>query len=149
MDKILGFSPIALSAAGIELHTVRSAREYTSILLGGDDDSFDLFVEEKDLKKAQDLLKAEPLKASESSEPQVVEKNYFKRVIFFSMASVVFLPIIFNLAASLNFRPMLKQNISWKLKIFATVVFLTMWVGAVTAVIFLVSRLLPRDSGHF
>lgn len=136
-----------LTTAGIEFHTVRSAREYTSILLGGDDDCFDIFVEEKDLKKAQDFLKTEPLKA-ESSEPQVTEKNYFKRVVFFSMASVVLAPILFNLAASLNFGPMLKQNISWKLKVFATVIFLTMWAGAVAAVIFLVSRLPQSKVGH-
>lgn len=107
-----------LEQVGIKCDTKPASREYVAILTGMGFTPTDLYVDEDNLTKAKVLLqkflsKAHTnIKLVENSESKPITPNYYRRVLFFSLASIVTVPIIFNIVAALNFREMLKKKSS-------------------------------------
>lgn len=88
-----------LQSHGITANIV-GAKEYTSHLMGGEQGTYTLFVEESEFTRAQGLL--------DEVGRQIVDSdgsggpNYFRRAVFLSFAAIVILPVVFNIGAILN-----------------------------------------------
>ena len=85
-----------LLAENIESH-IQGAKEYASIVLGGNDGRYQLLVPETDLERAQALIASVQKRPFVASEPS--QENYFRRAVFYEFAAALLLPIVFNYAS--------------------------------------------------
>ncbi len=94
-----------LNQEGIQNFTIEGAREYTTILTGIGQPVTQLFVDESDMEKAQKFLESylrqSHLHLVEDLPEQAPKKpeNPFRKVLFFSLAGAVVLPVMLNIFA--------------------------------------------------
>ena len=126
-----------LKNEGIESFSLKGAREYTAIVTGmGQEAPVEIYVEETQfdsaLKILNDYFKKSKIRLvdNESEDLPAKAKNYFRNIIFLSLAGAVFLPVIFNISAGLNYLRFLKQKPELKQKTIATIILIAGWVGA-------------------
>lgn len=118
-----------LDKQNISFRTNTRPREYVAVLTGGAGDSVDIYVDEADHVKASMVLNTFLIKNNESiSDEPLNEKNYFKRVIIFSIFGMFLLPIIFNWAATANYTLLKKQKVPAFKKAFALAVLMFAWI---------------------
>ena len=126
-----------LKSNGIEVHEITTPREYSSIVTGIGQTGVSLYVDESQFNQAQSILlellqrSKIQLVADEPPQPEAAsQKNYFRRVMFFSMAGMFFLPIIFNFIAALNLSGLFRYETSSLKKTLAIICFCLAWVVA-------------------
>lgn len=108
----------------INAEAILKPREYISIITGMSHSPTEIYVEEKDLARAEKLLQhflnknnsKIYLVGENNSADSTTSDKYYKRVIFFSLSSIVFLPLIFNLVALINYKELLKYPHTTKMK---------------------------------
>jgi len=122
-----------LRALGIPFRSIATPREYASILVGGMKDGVDLLVPEQDYVRARNVVDQffRNVEAQTKIKSEVLEKNYFKRVIVFSVMGVIVVPLLFNAIATFNFLHMLKHPSSLVARVTAFAVLLTSWILAI------------------
>jgi hypothetical protein len=89
-----------LGSHGITSNIV-GAKEYATHILGGEVGRYTLFVEEADFARAKDLLD-EVSRQIVDTDGEGGSPNYFRRAIFLAFASIVILPVVFNIGSLLN-----------------------------------------------
>ena len=122
-----------LESAGIEYELRPRVREYASVVAGGSNNAVDLFVRLEQFTKAKSVLDQayKDLKQEADSDHQEeIPRNYFKRVLIFSCLGIIFLPVIFNLAATQNFFQLRKQPASGTKLMIASAFLIGGWIGA-------------------
>lgn len=140
-----------LESINIKSRVETRPREYSSILLGGANDSIRIFVDESDFIRAADCIdkslsrNVEALDESvegsgNSSNEDKPVTNYFKRVILFSIMGILILPLVFNFVATMNYLKLSKESSSFFLKSFALVFVLITWVIAIFEVYYFTSK---------
>lgn len=113
---------------GLKSRSVARAKEYTSLLVGGSEDPVDLFINEAHHQRASEILSQFLSRNNVATTKTVDDKNYFKRTVLFSLFGVLLLPIIFNVAATLNYLELKNQKVSKGKTTFALAVLLITWV---------------------
>jgi hypothetical protein len=142
-----------LEAINIKSRVETKPREYSSILLGGANDSIRIFVAESDFIRAADCIDKSLSRDVEGLDNSVGDlgnagdedkpvTNYFKRVILFSIMGNLILPLVFNFVATMNYLKLNKESSSFFLKTFALVFVLVSWVIAIYEVYFFASNYL-------
>ena len=126
-----------LGRRGIEATVTQKGREYASIISGITGNTIEISVEESDFIRAADIVGRmgdSAIATSRSAE------SYFKRVVVFSLISVILLPIVFNIVASANYTELKRVSSNPRQKAAAGVVLLTFWVfGLIEAAMILQS----------
>lgn len=130
----------ALQDRGIDFEMNQKAKEYSSIISGIDSLTIEIFVDEAKFIQASELLKKISSQSISDSDEQVVPKNYYRRVIIFSMIGVILLPIIFNIFASINFVQMRDQQVSKMQKWFAGLVLISGWFMACIMLLYILKH---------
>lgn len=130
-----------LKTLNIEARADTKTREYTSILLGGLSQKCTLYVDEGNFLQAKALYDQIISSHSKSNEGEPITQNYFKRVIIFSLLGIIVLPIVFNIAATLNIPRLLSSPINTGKKMFTVVVWLSCWVFSLIEVLYILLRL--------
>ncbi len=131
-----------LKAAGIEALLSPQSKAYSELVTGNTFNATNIFVDESDFVQAQSILeKFKSVQSRLDSSPELIEKNYFKRVIVFSALGLVSLPIVFNWIAFQNFVLFKKQNPSWPRLAFAATVLVFGAIAAIAIVASLASSL--------
>jgi hypothetical protein len=133
-----------LQRQGIPTSTISRPREYASIITGGVADPMDIYVSEADHERAAEILN----KLQNRNALHVVsednvgnEKNYFRRVIIFSLFGVISLPLLFNWVASENYKLLRKQkNISVGKQQFALFFLVLGWLIAIVEIFVIFSK---------
>lgn len=124
---------------------IDGARDYTSHVIGGLSGTFKLKVNSEDSTKAIQLLnelesashQTEISKASISSPVETASENsYLKKSIILSLMATVILPIIFNVAAFLQFKKYLKLEPSESRKKKNTIIFILLQLPATLVLAF-------------
>lgn len=142
-----------LEAINIKSRVETRPREYSSILLGGANDSVRIFVDEYDFIRAADCVDKSLSRDVDGLEdsvndlgnPGVEDKpvtNYFKRVILFSIMGILILPLVFNFVATMNYLKLNKESSSFFLKSLALAFVLITWGIAIFEVFFFTSNYL-------
>ena len=124
-----------LERNNIESVTTFRPREYSQIFVGGVQDSADLWVNETNFVKAQDILKkfeGQPVIVED-----VLEKNYFRQVIILSLIGICFVPLIFNLLATRNYFLLVKKTPIHPGRLAALFILLVTWVVALIETFFI------------
>lgn len=105
-----------LKQEGIDSFAIEGAREYATIVTGIGQPLTELFVDEADMEAAQKALSAylrKPhLHVVEDPPVESIEKptNHFRKILFFSFAGAVFLPVVLNIFAVLHLLKLLKMK---------------------------------------
>lgn len=82
-----------LRVQNIEGH-IQGAKEYASIVLGGNDGRYQLLVPDEDLERAQKIIHEAQNRPYAVTEGPT--ENYFRRAVFYAFAAALILPIVFN-----------------------------------------------------
>ncbi len=87
-----------LKSHGIECNVIGS-RNYSSIVLGGSEGRYTIYVPEQQMNDARRLLRE--LRVTDASATSDIPQtpNSFRRAIFFAFAATLILPIVFNYAS--------------------------------------------------
>ena len=123
-------------------------REYSAIIVGGSNDAAEIYVAEADFQSAQEILKdylARNAAVQSDTEPGV-EKNYFNRVVIFSLLGIIILPIIFNFAALANYIRLKKQSKPNGSKKIALLILVLGWLIGAAEIYTVISAFLPDDA---
>ncbi len=128
----------ALHESGIAFEVLQKAKEYSSIISGIDSISIDILVDEEKYIQASELLKKISSHSTNETVEMPIEKNYFRRVVIFSVIGVILLPLIFNLVATVNFIHLKQQNVVASKKWFAGFILIMGWVLACIMLICLI-----------
>ena len=131
---------------------VLAAREYSQIVTGIGQAQIKLYVGDEDAEKAQRLVKrylnspqlslvTDELKEEETA-LKFNDKNYFRRVMFLSVAGLFSIPIIFNILATYYYLKLLKQPVSERKKTTALVVLILCWIGVAVILNWIINGLL-------
>lgn len=127
-----------LKQESIQSFTIEGAREYATIVTGIGQPLTELFVDESDLDAANKVLTAYLRKphlhiVEEDHHAEAAEKlvNHFRRILFFSLAGAVFLPVILNIFAVYHLLKFLKlqDETLWD-KFIAVTVTIAGWLGS-------------------
>lgn len=90
-----------LNASGIENIVRPIPREYASVVTGVTIVTCGVYVEEKDLPRALELLKKHEQALKLFSEPnESLDENHYRKTVMFSLLGVVFIPLLFNIISS-------------------------------------------------
>jgi hypothetical protein len=141
-----------LKQEGIESVQLRGAREYASIVTGIGDASVEVFVEEADLTEAQKVL-SQYLKKTHlhivedvperGPAPPVNSKGSFGKIVFFSVAGAVLLPVILNIFAVYHLFYFLKgKEETLFSKMVAVSIVVAGWAGSVALIYVTLTHLL-------
>jgi len=133
-----------LKQQGIESVQLRGAREYASIVTGIGDASIEVFVEEAELPEAQKVLSQYLKKThlhvvedtSERGHPaQVGASGSFGKIVFFSVAGAVVLPVVLNIFAAYHLYYFLKvKDETLFSKMVAASIVIAGWAGSVALI---------------
>ena len=123
-----------LDAAGIKSTLISRPREYAVLVTGGPVDPVDVYVSENNLAQAKQILNDSISSKLDDEVIQNTENNYFKKVIIYSIFSFMFLPLVFNYAATVNFIKLSKQPAMLFKKIFAFSFLIFSWILAITVI---------------
>lgn len=124
-----------LAEKGLHSEISTRPREYVSIVLGGINDSVELFTSEADFVRAYQVLEGFLSQTRSDGElasasPPEDNRNYFKRTIMLSFFGFVILPLVFNWFATANFLKFLKKKPSASKKYFALCILVAGWIIA-------------------
>ncbi len=138
-----------LAEKQIAYYEIKKSREYVSILTGIGQGAFEIYVQDDMLPLAQTVLtnylKQTSLHLVDDSDENrdlKVRPNYFRRVIFLSVSSLVFLPIVFNYLAYLNFKKLLNSIASERQKNTALVVLIICFALALLEAVWILKILM-------
>ena len=130
-----------LKQEGIESFQLKGAREYASIVTGIGEAQTEVFVEEPNLSKAQQVLAHYLNKVhlhvveDVPTEPAKKTKNSFGKLVFCSVAGAVVLPVILNIFAIFHLVNFLKDTDENLLKkLVAVSIVIAGWAGSITLI---------------
>lgn len=128
----------ALVAAGIRSELV-GAKEYSSVVLGTDLGSYDLFVETAKFDEAQVILNKQKISEVPQDAPVISSKSFLKKAIMFSFLGAFLLPVIFNYSALRNLHQYLKFETNKRSQIIWTIVVILLQLPLVFYIYVLIS----------
>jgi len=126
-----------LKNLNIETSFDTKTREYTSIVLGGLSQKCTLYVDEGNFPQAKAAYDQIISSHSKSNEGEPITRNYFKRVVIFSILGLIVLPIVFNIAATFNIPRLLSSPTTTGKKMFAVVVWLSCWAVSLIEIFYI------------
>lgn len=85
-----------LRSHGIDCEVVGS-RNYASIILGGGEGRYRIYVPDTELDRARAILRE--IRVRDANEITEVPTNPFRRAVFFAFAAALILPVVFNYAS--------------------------------------------------
>jgi len=130
-----------LNQEGIQSFKLEGAREYATIVTGIGQPISEVFVDEHDFESASAVLAAylrkphlhvveEPV-----AEPGKKPENSFRKILFFSAAGAVFLPVILNVFAVFHLVKFLKiKDETLFRKFVAVAVVIAGWSGSISLI---------------
>lgn len=126
-----------LKQEGIESFAIEGAREYATIVTGIGQPLTELFVDNSNLEAANKVLTAYLRKPhlhvveDQPTESGQKPANHFRKILFFSLAGAVFLPVVLNIFAVFHLLKFLKleDETLWT-KFIAVTVTVGGWLGS-------------------
>ena len=127
-----------LSERQIAYYEIKSSREYVSILTGIGQGFTELYVDADQLSDAKSiyegyrkatslhLVSTDQISEQKDARPQ----EYYRKVVFLSLASLILFPILFNLIATWNFKLLWNNKIEQHRRVSAVLVLVACWLLA-------------------
>lgn len=129
-----------LESIGIAVEN-RGARDYASIVTGTQQGRYEIFVDDENLGKAQDLLRemnVNLVDAKSQTDEDRRPPDYLKRAVAFAVFGTVVLPVIFNIFSVLALKKYWQQSPKdSRTKAIITLMLLLQIPGIAVAVLFI------------
>jgi len=116
----------SLLAQGIRAE-VHGVKDYSSIVAGGDQGHYDLYVEDEKYDQAIASLRIQDISAvsAETQSEEVAQDpdRYYKKAVIFSLLGPIFVPLVFNYVGFINLKLFLKTETSAQKRLNAILIF--------------------------
>lgn len=122
----------------LDCRIVKGSREYTAVVLGGTGNPTLVYVDAKDYEKSYTVMKKYFASLNTEEAQKIINpKRYFRKIILFTLLSLVFLPIFFNLLATYNYWLLVNHEPDHDHRGSALIVLISGWILVVFGLVYL------------